>query len=212
MAGLLIQNLSRELFTVAEKRGGKLANRVVFLCDEFGTMPPFDVLSLFSAGRSRRLTMVPIIQSLAQLEKNYGKEGAEILADNCQDTIFGGFAPNSQTAEVLSKALGSRTVMSGSTPDELKALPKGEFIVMKTGTYPMRTKLRLFLEWGITFEEPYQTPGRAARKVIYAGKRELVQAILHAQQREQRGEECADEEGSSLKAGYNTQKREEGPV
>ena len=34
--------------------------------------------------------------------------------DNCQDTIFGGFAPNSQTAEVLSKAMGSRTVMSGS--------------------------------------------------------------------------------------------------
>ena len=232
MAGLLIQNLSRELFTVAEKRGGKLANRVVFLCDEFGTMPPFDVLSLFSAGRSRRLTMVPIIQSLAQLEKNYGKEGAEILADNCQDTIFGGFAPNSQTAEVLSKALGSRTVMSGSvskgkndpsqslqmmeralmTPDELKALPKGEFIVMKTGTYPMRTKLRLFLEWGITFEEPYQTPERAARKVIYAGKRELVQAILHAQQREQSVEECVDEEDSSSKTGYNTQKREEGPV
>lgn len=232
MAGLLIQNLSRELFTVAEKRGGKLANRVVFLCDEFGTMPPFDVLSLFSAGRSRRLTMVPIIQSLAQLEKNYGKEGAEILADNCQDTIFGGFAPNSQTAEVLSKALGSRTVMSGSvskgkndpsqslqmmeralmTPDELKALPKGEFIVMKTGTYPMRTKLRLFLEWGITFEEPYQTPERAARKVIYAGKRELVQAILQAQQREQRVEKCVGEEGSSPKAGYNTQKREEGPM
>ena len=30
------------------------------------------------------------------------KEGAEIIADNCQDTIFGGFAPNSQTAETLS--------------------------------------------------------------------------------------------------------------
>lgn len=231
MAGLLIQNLSRELFTVAEKRGGKLANRVVFLCDEFGTMPPFDVLSLFSAGRSRRLTMVPIIQSLAQLEKNYGKEGAEILADNCQDTIFGGFAPNSQTAEVLSKALGSRTVMSGSvskgkndpsqslqmmerallTPDELKALPKGEFIVMKTGTYPMRTKLRLFLEWGITFEEPYQTPKRAARKVTYAGKQELIHAILHdLQQRQQT--ECVDEENSSQMVDYNTQKREEEPV
>ena len=68
-------------------------------------MPAFDILSLFSAGRSRRLTLVPIIQSLAQLEKNYGKEGAEIIQDNVQDTIFGGFAPNSQTAEVLSKAL-----------------------------------------------------------------------------------------------------------
>ena len=58
--------------------------------------------------------MIPIIQSFGQLEKNYGKEGSEIIVDNCQDTIFGGFAPNSQTAEVLSKALGSRTVMSGS--------------------------------------------------------------------------------------------------
>ena len=48
--------------------------------------------------------------------------------------------------------------------------------------------------------------------MIYAGKRDLVQAILHAQRREQRVEECVDEEGSSPKAGYNTQKREEGPV
>ena len=61
---------------------------MVLFCDELGTMPPFDILPLFSAGRSRKLTLVPIIQSLAQLEKNYSKEGAEILVDNCQDTIF----------------------------------------------------------------------------------------------------------------------------
>ena len=85
MAGLMIQQLSRELFAVADENGGKLPNRVVFFCDELGTMPPFDILPLFSAGRSRKLTLVPIIQSLAQLEKNYGKEGAEILTDNCQD-------------------------------------------------------------------------------------------------------------------------------
>ena len=102
----MIQTLSRELFSVADEHDGKLPSRVVFFCDELGTMPAFDILPLFSAGRSRRLTLVPIIQSLAQLEKNYGKEGAEILTDNCQDTIFGGFAPNSQTAEVLSKASG----------------------------------------------------------------------------------------------------------
>ena len=169
----------------------------VFYCDEFGTMPPFDVLPLFSAGRSRKLTLVPIIQSLAQLEKNYGKEGAEIIADNCQDTIFGGFAPNSQTAETLSKALGSRTVLTGSiskgkdsnsqslqmaerallSPDELKSLPKGEFVVMKTGTHPMRTKLQLYFKWGIKFEEPYQTPERAQREVYYAGKEELLMNI-----------------------------------
>ena len=88
MAGLIIQNLARELFFLADENDGKLKNRVVFFCDELGTMPPFDILPLFSAGRSRRLTLVPIIQSIAQLEKNYGKEGAEILTDNCQDTIF----------------------------------------------------------------------------------------------------------------------------
>lgn len=193
MAGLMIQNLSRELFAVADENGGKLQNRVVLYCDEFGTMPPFDVLPLFSAGRSRRLTLVPIIQSLAQLEKNYGKEGSEIIQDNCQDTIFGGFAPNSQTAEVLSKALGNRTVLSGSVsrgkndpsqslqmmerpllmPDELKSIPKGNFIVQKTGQHPMRTRLRLFLEWGITFEEPYIVPERVDRAVAYANREDL---------------------------------------
>ncbi len=197
MAGLMIQNLSRELFSVADENGGKLKNRVVLYCDELGTMPPFDILPLFSAGRSRKLTLVPIIQSLAQLEKNYGKEGAEIITDNCQDTIFGGFAPNSQTAEVLSKALGSRTVMSGSiskskndpseslqmmerplmTADELKSIPKGEFIVMKTGSHPMRTRLRLFLDWGITFGDPYILPERAARQVAYADRNALMGSI-----------------------------------
>ena len=197
MAGLMIQNLSRELFAVADENGGKLKNRVVFYCDELGTMPPFDILPLFSAGRSRKLTLVPIIQSLAQLEKNYGKEGAEIITDNCQDTIFGGFAPNSQTAEVLSKALGSRTVLSGSisrskndpseslqmmerplmTPDELKSIPKGEFVVMKTGVHPMRTRLRLFLEWGITFGKPFILPERAAREVSYADRQSLMRSI-----------------------------------
>ena len=43
MAGLMIQNLSRELFSVADENGDKLKNRVVLSCDEFGAMPPFDV-------------------------------------------------------------------------------------------------------------------------------------------------------------------------
>lgn len=129
---------------------------------------------------------------------NYGKEGSEIIQDNCQDTIFGGFAPNSQTADVLSKALGSYTVQSGyvsrskgedtrtlqmgerplMTADELKSIPKGEFVVMKTGSHPMRTRLRLFLDWGITFGEPYQIPEHGQRKVFYAGRQELEAAII----------------------------------
>ena len=153
---------------------------------------------MFSAARSRRLQLVPIIQSFAQLEKNYGKEGAEIIVDNTQDILFGGFAPNSSSAEVLSKALGSRTVLSGSvsrskndpsqslqmierpllTPDELKSLPKGEFIVMKTGVHPMRTRLKLYFRWGIFFDAPYIVPDRGNRRVEYAQRGELEAAIL----------------------------------
>ena len=199
MVSLMIQQLYREILSVADEQGGKLKNRVVFYCDELGTIPPIESLELiFSASRSRRLMMVPIIQSFGQLQKNYGKEGSEIIVDNCQCTIFGGFAPNSQTAEVLSKALGSRTVMSGSIsrgkndpsqslqmmerplmmPDELKSLPKGQFVVMKTGTHPMQTRLRLFLDWGITFDRVYEVPEKAARKVAYADKDELERRIM----------------------------------
>ncbi|MFB0920217.1 MAG: type IV secretory system conjugative DNA transfer family protein, partial [Oscillospiraceae bacterium] len=199
MVSLMIQQLYREILAVADEQGGKLNNRVVFFCDELGTIPPIDSLELmFSASRSRRLTMVPIIQSLSQLHKNYGREGAEIIVDNCQDIIFGGFAPNSQTAEALSKALGSRTVMSGSvsrgkndpsqslqmmerpllTSDELKALPKGRFIVMKTGTHPMKTRLRLFSDWGITFGSLYSVSEKAQREVAYANRRELEMNIM----------------------------------
>ena len=78
-------------------------------------------------------------------------------------------ALNSQSLQMAERALLS--------PDELKSLPKGEFVVMKTGTHPMRTKLQLYFKWGIKFEEPYQTPERAQREVYYAGKEELLMNI-----------------------------------
>ena len=153
---------------------------------------------IFSASRSRRLQIVPIIQSFSQLDKNYGKEGEEIIVDNTQLTIFGGFAPNSPSAEVLSKALGTRTVLTGSvnkgkndpseslqmterplmSADELKAMPKGQFVVMKTGAHPIKVRLKLFFDWGISFGEPYAVKENANRKVEYAEKKELVEKIV----------------------------------
>lgn len=64
------------------------------------------------------------------------------------------------------------------SPDELKSMPKGSFVIMKTGTHPMKTKLKLFLDWGIRFEKPLEIPDRGSRPVHYAGKAELEQAIL----------------------------------
>ena len=64
------------------------------------------------------------------------------------------------------------------TPDELKSIPKGSFVVMKTGTHPMRTKLRLFLDWGIRFGEPYTVEEKAHRKVVYADKQTEEIAVV----------------------------------
>lgn len=199
MISLIIQQLYREILAVADEEGGKLKNRCIFFCDEFGTLPKIqDAEMIFSASRSRRLQIVPIIQSFSQLDKNYGKEGEEIIVDNTQLTIFGGFAPNSPSAEVLSKALGTRTVLTGSvnkgkndpseslqmterplmSADELKAMPKGQFVVMKTGAYPMKVRLKLFFDWGISFSEPYTVTENANRKVEYAEKKELIEKIV----------------------------------
>ncbi len=102
MVSLLIQQLYREILVIADENGGTLKNRVMFYCDELGTFPKIDGMeAMFSAGRSRKISIVAIIQSFAQLEQNYGKQGMEIITDNTQLTIFGGFAPNSQSAEVL---------------------------------------------------------------------------------------------------------------
>ena len=199
MVSLFLQQFYREMLTVADEHGGKLNNRVVIYADEIGTIPKIDSFEMMlSAGRSRRISVIPIIQSFAQLEKNYGKEGSEIIMDNAQLTIFGGFAPNSQTAEVLSKALGTRTIMSGSisrgkndpsqslqmieralmTADELKSLPKGRFIVMKTGVNPMKVKLPLFLKWGIQFKGEYVGEEKSHRKVYYADRITLERNIV----------------------------------
>ena len=92
------------------------------------------------------------------------------------------------------------------TPDELKSIPKGQFIVMKTGTHPMRTRLRLFLEWGITFGEPYVLPEKAARPVAYASKQDLEQAILqrHPPQPEKEPEPAPPNSGGSRRENGQT--------
>ena len=66
------------------------------------------------------------------------------------------------------------------TPDELKSLPKGDFIVMKTGVHPMRVHLKLFFKWGIEFDDkhPYAVPDQGNREVKYADKKEIQDGIL----------------------------------
>ena len=140
--------------------------------------------------------------------------------DDTQLTLFGGFTPNSSSAETLSKALGSRTIMSGSvsrskndpsqslqmierpllTPDELKAMPKGQFIVMKTGVHPMQVKLKLFYQWGIRFDgaNPYTVKDNGSRKVEYAEKKEFLDGIVQKYHSDWLTQEVPEEDNKSV--------------
>lgn len=230
MVSLIVQQLYREILAVADEYDGRLPNRVMMYLDEFGTIPKIEGAEMmFSASRSRRVSIVAIIQSFAQLQKNYGKEGCEIITDNTQLTIFGGFAPNSESAQVLSKALETKTVQSGSisrgkndpsqslqmieralmTPDELKSLPKGTFCVMKTGFYPMLVKLKLFFKWGIEFpKEIYAVPDKGNRAVSYANKKMLEVLIISMYPPKRVGEKVVTEKTGFSLAKSNEQRKD----
>lgn len=195
-----LYNESIEKASTAEKNS--LDKRVYFFLDEYGTMPKFeDAELMFSAGRSRNIFQVPMVQSLSQLEKNYGREGAAIIEDCCQNVMFGGLSPLCSSADKLSRSLGNQTVLSGAVshnsrkgqassgisyqmikrplmmPDELKDMEKGSWILEKTGFHPMKTKMDRFNRWGIKLEEPYTIPANSARTVHYADIQEILFAV-----------------------------------
>ena len=82
------------------------------------------------------------------------------------------------------------------TADELKSLPKGNFVVMKTGVHPMKTTLKLFLDWGITFDKTYETEEKSHRKVYYADKEELEENIIRHTMAVDMDEEDTEEDNS----------------
>ncbi len=198
---LMIQQINRELIAIADERGGCLPKKVLCFYDELGTVPKIQgLVQQFTAIRSRNVSLVGILQGTSQLEETYNKNGAATILDCCQVVLAGGFGPLSEDAERISGRLGNRTVASGSvssgggserdsrtlsmmerplmTPDELRRLPKGSFIAMKTGVRPCVVKLPLFLDWGITFDGKYEIQRNEMKKVTYVNLRELEKNIL----------------------------------
>lgn len=205
LVSLIVQQLYREILSIADEHGGKLKNRVMMYLDEFGTISKIENAEMmFSASRSRRISVIPIIQSAAQLEEKYDREGAKIIVDNCQLAMYCGFAPMSEDADNVSKRLGSKTVLSGSvsqgrnasqslqmierplmTGDELRTLPRGSMLVTKTGAHPVITQMQLYTKWGITFDsEPYILQDKSARPVKYVSEQDIAVAIISKSRRD----------------------------
>lgn len=208
LVSLIVQQLYREILMIADEQNGHLNKRVMMYLDEFGTMSKIEGIGMvFSSIRSRGASVIPIIQSSAQLDEKYGHDVAKDIVDNCQLAMFCGFAPMSEDANTVSKNLDNRTVLSGSvsqgnnasqslqmmgrplmTGGELRTMKKGSMLVMKTGAHPMMTKMKLFTKWGITFGEPYKLQDKSARPVKYVSEKDIAMAILKQQQKHAKAE------------------------
>lgn len=204
MINLIIRQSYNEALKAAEQYPDiKLPVRTVYWMDEFGTYNKIDnVEQMFSAGRSRNIIINPFLQSLSQLNKNYGKDVAETIKSSCQNLLFSFQAPLSDDAEVFSKKLGTKTVQSGSisyrssygnsssqtsinmvkmplmTADQIMELEKGQWIMKKTGMKAAEMRLYKATDWGIKFEDkPYEIKSKACRTVEYADSQSLMTAI-----------------------------------
>ena len=200
IVSLVIQQINAELTAMADRLGGTLPKKVLCFYDELGTIPKIEGLdAIFTASRSRNMSIVGILQGTSQLKERYGENTAETMFNSCHDTIAGAFGPLSQDAEFISKQLGSRTAQTGSVttdgktgeqsstqqmmevplmaPNELREMPKGVFVLLKTFCRSTKTHMPLFTEWGIELEEQYRMPERAIQEIKYMDVPTLMEKL-----------------------------------
>ena len=95
------------------------------------------------------------------------------------------------------------------TVEELDHTIRQLFSRIKCILHPMRTRLRLFMDWGITFGEPYQMPENGQRAVYYAGRQELEETI---KQRYWLGEDEPEAEKDRPRQQRRSAQKNDGPA
>lgn len=115
LASIFIKQLYTELSqNCAETKGNKCFNRVQFILDEFGNMPPIDDMDqVMTVCLGRNILFNLVVQSYSQIKRKYG-EGSETIKENCQNHIYI-LSTNDDTIEELSKKAGSRTIINKSS-------------------------------------------------------------------------------------------------
>lgn len=148
--------------------GGRLPIHVRLWADEFYAGPkPNNTEKLMGTIRSRNMSIVPILQSVAQIKALFTQEKWEIFMENCAAVIFLGSGPAAySTHEYISKLLGEMTIDTrddGSstgvhgnaniqnrragrtlmTPGEVKRMPRKDCILFLEGQYPIYDRKNL---------------------------------------------------------------------
>ena len=113
IANIYISQLYKLLIERANQRaketGGEpeLPRNVYFLLDEFGNLPKFEKMKSFiTAGRSRKIFLMLVLQDYTQLSSIYGEQDAQTIRNNCNIHIFIG-TKDAKTREEFSKNCGN---------------------------------------------------------------------------------------------------------
>lgn len=119
LANIYITQLYKILIDKASKNKPSLElNRTVyFILDEFGNLPKIEKIKPFiTAGRSRRLFLMLIVQDYTQLTSKYGENDAQTIKNNCNIQIFIG-TKDLKTKEEFSKNCGNKTLIQTNTSE-----------------------------------------------------------------------------------------------
>lgn len=111
LGSLLVQQIYTSLVETSRIEGGELGIRMNFILDEFANFTKINSFqSMLTVSRSRNIRFIICLQSFAQLEERYGKEGAQNILDNCAWMYLK--SANIDTATKISDKLGTYTAQS----------------------------------------------------------------------------------------------------
>ena len=112
VASLVVSQQYELLANMADKRGGKLKQRVNFMLDEFGNFTTIaDFANKLTVGGGRGMRFNLFLQSFSQLEDKYEKNTSNTIKSNCQTWIYLQ-ADDMETLKEISEKLGTYTTSS----------------------------------------------------------------------------------------------------
>lgn len=115
LAQLYIDILYQTLMETAEHNGGRLKYRMNIIGEELKQLPPFSNLDeRLSIAAGNGIRWILVLQSLTQLEDQYGRSKAETICENCGVQIFMR-ANTKRTGEYISDKCGTYTTMVSNT-------------------------------------------------------------------------------------------------
>lgn len=114
LASLFVFQQYQLLVSRADERGGRLARRVEFFCDEFGNFVKInDMDKAITVGGGRGIRFHLAVQDDNQIYERYGERLGKTMISNCETWVYLQ-TDNPDTVDTICKKLGKYTVKSPS--------------------------------------------------------------------------------------------------